>query len=135
MPSQWKKVRDITAARTERSSGAETVLVDDNQHIYIPIFDRASAAPNCPTNYWWTETKDPRVQVARKVVTDSDNDEQFLELPVDEVLLAANTDSRLDYAFHKLGKTVETWMADQKLGCPATRTGEVGIGTEASTRA
>ena len=60
--------------------------------------------------------------MARKVVTDSDNDEQFPELPVDEVLPAANTDPRLDYAFHKLGKTVETWMADQKLGCPDTRT-------------
>ena len=51
VPCQWKKVRDITAARTERSSGAETVLVDDNQHIYIQISDQASAAPNYPTNY------------------------------------------------------------------------------------
>ena len=61
VPCSWRKVRDITAARTERSLGAETVLVDNDQHIYIPIFDRASAAPNCPSNYWWTETKDPRV--------------------------------------------------------------------------
>ena len=74
VPCQWRKVRDITAARTERSLGAETVLVDDDQHIYIPIFDQASAAPNCPTNYWRTETKDPRVRVARKVVTYLDND-------------------------------------------------------------
>ena len=29
VPCQWKKVRDITAARTERSLGAETVLVDN----------------------------------------------------------------------------------------------------------
>ena len=60
-PCQWRKVKDITTARIERSSGAETVLVDNDQHIYIPIFDRASAAPKCPSNYWWTETKDPRV--------------------------------------------------------------------------
>ena len=39
VPCQWKKVTDITAARTERSSGAETVLVVDNHYIYIPIFD------------------------------------------------------------------------------------------------
>ena len=52
--------------------------------------------------------------MARKVVMDLDNDEQFPELPVDEVLPAANTDLRLDYAFHKLGKTVETWITDQK---------------------
>ena len=61
MPCPWRKVRDITADRTGRDSGAETVLVDNHQHIYIPIFDQASAAPNCPSNYWWTETKDPRV--------------------------------------------------------------------------
>ena len=66
---------------------------------------------------------------------DSDNDKQFPELPVDEVLPAANTDPRLDYTFHKLGKTVETWMADQKLGCPDIWTWEEGIKTEASTRA
>ena len=110
------------------------MLVDDDQHIYILIFDRAPAAQNCPTNYWWTETKDPRVRVAQKVVTDLDNDEQFPELPVDEVLPAANTDPRLDYAFHKLGKMVETWMADQKLGCLDIQTWEEGIRTEASTR-
>ena len=98
------------------------MLVDDNQHIYIPIFDRAPAAPNCPTNYGWTETKDPRVRVARKVVTDSDNDEQFPELPVDEMLPTASMDPRLDYAFHNLGKTVKTRMSDQKLGCSDIQT-------------
>ena len=61
MPCSWRKVRDITADRTERDSGAETVLVDNDQHIYIPIIDRASAALNYPSNYWWAETKDPRV--------------------------------------------------------------------------
>ena len=39
----------------------EIGLVDDDQHLYIPIFDQAFAAPNCPTNYWWTETEDSRV--------------------------------------------------------------------------
>ena len=38
VPCQWKKVRHITAARTERFSGAETGLVDDDQHLYIPVF-------------------------------------------------------------------------------------------------
>ena len=50
--------------------------------------------------------------MARRVVTDSVYDEQFPELPVDEVLPAANTDPWLDYAFHKLEKKVETRMAD-----------------------
>ena len=121
--------------RTKRSPGVETVLVDDDQHIYIPIFDRAPVAPNCPTNYWWTETKDPRIRVARKVVTDSDDAGQFPELPVDEVLPTASTEPRLDYAFHNLGQTGKAWMSDQKLGCPDIRTWEDETGTEFHLRA
>ena len=128
-------MRDITADRTGRDLGAETVLVDNDQHIYIPIFDRASAAPNCPSNYWWTETKDPRVRVAQKVVKGSDNEEQFPGLAGEEVLPAASTDLRLDYAFYKLGKIAEGWMAGQKLDCPGIRTWEGGTETEVSSRA
>ena len=102
MPCQWQKVRDITAARTEKPSRTEAELVDDNQCVYLPIFDRAPAAPNCPTNYWWTETKDPRVQVARKGVEDVEHDEQFPELQDGELLAEASTDLPLDYAFHRL---------------------------------
>ena len=68
--------------------------------------------------------------MARKVVTDSDNDEQFPELPVDEMLPTASTDPRLDYAFHNLGKTVKTRMSDQKLGCSDIRTWEEETETE-----
>ena len=39
VPCQWKKVRDITAARVEKFSGMEIGLVDDDQHQYFPIFD------------------------------------------------------------------------------------------------
>ena len=73
--------------------------------------------------------------MAKKVVKDLEHDKQFPELPIDEVLPVVNMDLRLDYAFHKLGKTVETWMVDQKLGCPATRDREEGVGTEASAGA
>ena len=73
--------------------------------------------------------------MAQKVVEDSDSNEQFPELSVDEVLPAANTDPRLDYAFHKLGKTVKTRMADQKLGRLDIWTWEEGTGTEVSIRA
>ena len=135
MPCQWKKVRDITAVRTERSPGAETVLVDDDQHIYIPIFDQAPVAPKCPTSYWWTETKDPKIRVAQKVITDSEDDRQFPELLADEVLPTASMEARLDYAFHSLGKEVKAWITDQKLGCPSTRTLEDETRTEFSLRA
>ena len=51
------------------------------------------------------------------------------------MLAITSTDLQVEYAFHRLGKTVETWMVDQKLGCPATRDREEGVGTEASARA
>ena len=46
VPCSWRKVRDITADRTD--SGAETVLVDNDQHIYIPIFDLSLCSPKLP---------------------------------------------------------------------------------------
>ena len=39
VPCQWKKVRDITAARVEKFLGLEIGLVDNDQHLYILIFD------------------------------------------------------------------------------------------------
>ena len=39
VPCQWKKVRSITAARVEKFLGVEIGLVDDDQHLYFPIFD------------------------------------------------------------------------------------------------
>ena len=69
------------------------------------------------------------------MVTDSDNDEQFPELPVDEMLPTASTDPRLDYAFHNLGKTVKTRMSDQILGCSDIWTWKEETETEVSLRA
>ena len=73
--------------------------------------------------------------MARKVVKDTEHDKQFPELQDGEVLAVTSTDIQLDNSFHRLGKTVEMWMVDQKLGCPATQDREEGVGTEASARA
>ena len=56
VPCHWQRVRDITTARIEKPSRTGAELMDDNQRVYLPIFDLAPAAPNCPTNYGWTET-------------------------------------------------------------------------------
>ena len=128
-------MKDITAVRIERTKGAGMVLVDDDQHIYILTFDLAPAAPNCPTNYWWTETRDPKVRVAQKVITDSEEDRQFPELPADEVLPAASREPWLDYAFHSLGKEVKARITDQKLGCLSIWTLEEETRAEFSLRA
>ena len=61
VPCQWQRVRDITTARIEKPSRTGAELMDDNQRVYLPIFDMTPAAPNCPTNYGWTETNNPRV--------------------------------------------------------------------------
>ena len=65
--------------------------------------------------------------MARKVVKDTEHDEQFPELQDGEMFAITSTDLQQDYTFHRLGKTVETWMVDQKLGCPATRNREEGL--------
>ena len=64
VPCQWRRMRDITTVRIERTKGAGMVLVDNDQHIYIPTFNLATTALNCPTNYWWTETRNPKIRVA-----------------------------------------------------------------------
>ena len=69
--------------------------------------------------------------MARKVITDSDKEEQFTELTEEEVLPAASTDPQLDYTFYKVGKLVETWMER----CPNIKTWRDGIGTDVITRA
>ena len=65
------------------------------------------------------------------MITDSDKEEQFTELTVEEVLSAASMDPQLDYTFYKVGKLVETWMER----CPDIRTWEEGTGTDIITRA
>ena len=73
--------------------------------------------------------------MTRKVVKDTEHDKQFPELQDDEMLAITSMDLQQDYAFHGLGRTVETWMTDQKLGCPDTRDREEDMGTEVSPRA
>merc|ERR1711867_276289 len=92
VPCQWKKVRDITAGQLERARGGGTVLVDDDQHIYLTTYDLALVAPNCPTNYWWTKARDPKARVAQRVVMNPDEEERFPELPASKILPAASMD-------------------------------------------
>ena len=106
MPCWWKKVRDITAVRLEKTRGGGLVLVDDNQHMHLTTYDLALAAPNCPTNYWWTKTRDSKDRVAQRVVMDPDEEGSFPELQASKILPTASTDTLLDYAFYSLRKGV-----------------------------
>ena len=122
VPCHWKKVRDVTAARMERPKRGGTVLVDDDQHVYLTTYDLALATPNCPTNYWWTKTRNPKVRVAQRVIMDPEEDRHFAELPAREVLPAASMETQLDYAFHNLRKEVQARITDQRLDCANVHT-------------
>ncbi len=69
--------------------------------------------------------------MARGVSKDSDKEEQFTELTEEEVLPTASTDPQLDYAFYRVGKSVEAWIER----CPNQKTWRDGIGTDVITRA
>ena len=97
--------------------GQRTVLVDDNQHMYLMAYDVALVVPNCPTNYWWTKARDPKARVAQRVVMNPDEEERFPELPASEIPPAASMDTQLDYAFYSLRKGVQARIMDQKLEC------------------
>ena len=96
VPSRWRRVRDINAVRLERSQEGGSVLVDDNQQVHFTTYGPAPVAPNCPTNYWWTNTGDPKVIVARKVATTPGRKESFHDIPTSETLPTASSDIQLD---------------------------------------
>ena len=106
VPCQWKKIREITATWATASKGTEAALIDEDNQVYLSILDHVPAAPNYPANYWWMETHDPRVQVARQGKTSRNEDGQFPELLNGEVLPAASTDLQLNYAFYQLGEMI-----------------------------
>ena len=51
--------------------------------------------------------------MARKVVEDTKHGKQFPELQDGEMLAITSKDLQRDYAFHRLGRMVETWMVDR----------------------
>ena len=81
---------------TRKDPFGGSVLVGDNQQIYVTTYDPMSAAPNCPTDYWWTSTGNPKVRIVRKVSATTDKEEGFCDLPLSETLPAACNDIQLE---------------------------------------
>ena len=73
--------------------------------------------PNCPTSYWRTKARDPKVRVAQRAVLNLNEEELSLEPPASEIPPAASTDTQLDYAFYSLRKGVQARITDPKLEC------------------
>ena len=76
-----------------------------------------SAASNCPKDYWWTSTRDPRIRVVPKVTTTENKEEGFRNLLPREILPTADNNIHLEFAFYSLRKKVRALMADHKLRC------------------
>ena len=67
--------------------------------------------------------------MAQRVLRDPEDNEQFADLPVNEVLPAASTDTQLDYAFDILRKEIQARKTDHRLDCANIR----ALGDEART--
>ena len=120
-PCQWKRVRDITAARLPQISLGGIRLVDDNQQVHVMLHDPMSEAPNCPANYLWSSTGEARIRVVQKMDATSGGEEDFLSLQPREILFATCMNLKLEHAFYMLGKRFQTLAADHKLSCSDIR--------------
>ena len=66
------------------------------------MYDPMSAASNCPKDYWWTSTGDPRIRVVWKVVATKNKEEGFHNLLPHEILPAADDNIHLEFTFYSL---------------------------------
>ena len=88
-------------------------LVDTNQQVHVTMYDPVSAAPNCPTDYWWISTGETRIRGVQKVKAAASKEEDFLNLLPSEILPAANNNLKLEYAFYSLGKRVRALLTNK----------------------
>ena len=105
VPCPWRKVREITATWAMASGGTEAALIGDDDQVYILILDHVPVDPNCPANYWWMGTQDPKTRVVRQV--GENQEEQFLDLQEDKESPAIDANLKLSYAFYQLGRMIE----------------------------
>ena len=81
------------------------------------MHDTIEEAPNCPANYLWSSTGEPKIRVVVKMDATAGREGDFLSLQPQEILFAASVNLKLEHAFYKLGERFCTLAADQKLSC------------------
>ena len=68
------------------------------------IHHQVADGQNCPSNYMWHSTSEPRVRVAQKVEESSGGESDFESLQPKEILYAASVNLKLEYGFNLLGR-------------------------------
>ena len=66
-----------------------------------------TAALNCPTDCWWINTRDQKVQIAQKVVVITNEEDGCCNLQLNKILPATSDNVQLEYTFYSLGKRVQ----------------------------
>ena len=79
-PCQWKKVRDISASRWPRVGLGGMELIDDKQQVNVMLHNAIAEVPNCPANYLWSSTGEPRIRVVQKIDAGLGREGDFLPL-------------------------------------------------------
>ena len=96
-------------------------MVDEGQRVYITIHDPVADSQNCPSNYRWHSTGEPRVRVVQKVEDSSGRETDFESLQPKEILYAASVNLKLEYGFYLLGKRFRALVTKQKISCSDIR--------------
>ena len=78
-------------------------------------------APNCPTNYLWSSTREPRIRVVQKVEGAACGEADFSSLQPREIFYATSINLKLEYAFYLLAKRFWSLLANQKIRCSDIR--------------
>ena len=81
-----------------------TGLVDELPRVNITIHDPVADGQNCPSNYVWHSTGEPRIRVAQKVEESSGGEADFESLQPKEILYAASVNLKLEYGFYLLAR-------------------------------
>ena len=92
-------------------------MIDNDQQVHITLHDSVAEVPNCPANYLWSSTGEPRIRVVQKIDATSGKEGDFLSLQPQEILFAASMNLKLEHAFYKLGERFRALAVDQKLSC------------------
>ena len=78
--------------------------MDEAQRVYITIHNPVMEANNCPNNYLWSSTQEPRIRVVQKVEVAASGEADLTSLQPKEILHTASVNLKLEYAFYLLAK-------------------------------
>ena len=96
-------------------------LIDEDKQVHVTLHNTISEVSNCPANYLWSSTGEPRIRVVQKIDAGSGREGDFLPLQPQEILFAASMNLKLKHVFYQLREIFYKLSADQKLSCSDIR--------------